>query len=133
MRLLLALCCAGVLLLGVACSDDGGSSNDSPTVTPAATTATREANATPQATAGTPENAALVDDVIDLAVQLNTMTREQAVCVFQDHPSIYQEFLQQSGLMTSGTQDEETLRQQIEDLKREHAVQLDVCFVSAGG
>ena len=125
--MLLALCCAAVVF-GVACS---GNDSDNPTATRAPElTATAEADATP---GGTPRNAALIDDVIDLAVQLETMTREQAVCVFRDHPSLFQEFLQESGLLTSGTADEAAIEQQIHDLIADNAPQLDRCFNPAGG
>jgi hypothetical protein len=130
-RFVLAFGCVLFVLLSAACDDDGENSDDTP---PAATSTLDAATAgeTPEPQ-GTPANAALIDDVIDLAVQLGTMTREQAVCVFQDHPIIYQEFVQESGLVTSGTVDEATVTQQIEDLKREHAVQLAECFRDLSG
>ena len=81
----------------------------------------------------TPANSGLLDDVIDLAVQLNAMTHDEAVCVFQDHPSIFNAFLQTSGLNRSGTLDERALMQQFEDLKRTYVVQLDGCFTPPSG
>lgn len=117
------------MLLAVACGDDGGGNesdvNATSTPKPAATSTIEESR--------TPVESGLLDDVIDLAVQLDAMTREQAVCVFQDHPSIYQEFLQTSGLNRSITIDEVTLKQQFQDLKTEHAVQLDRCFTNFAG
>ena len=118
-----AVLCASTLLLAVACGDDVG--NDGATSTPEVT-ATAEL-------ARTPVEEALLDEVIELAVSLETMTEAQAVCVFRDHPSIYQEFLQTTGLNESGTLDTETLKQQFEELKREYAVQLDRCFIVPGG
>lgn len=133
MRALIALSCAVFVLAGIACGDDGGDGADSPTETPATAVATTPDGNQTQEPSGTPQNAALVDDVIDLAVQLETMTREQAVCVFQDHPSIFQEFLQESGLLTSGVAEDAVLRQQIHDLLADNAVQLDPCFNPAAG
>ena len=122
--------------MSVACGDgDGGGSDRTPkpTATPAAV-ATLAVGATSTVEASlTPANIGLLDDVIDLAVQLDAMTHDQAVCVFQDHPSIYQEFLQTTGLDRPGTIDEVTLKQQFQDLKTEHAVQLDRCFTNFAG
>ena len=56
------------------------------------------------------------------------MTEPQATCVFRDHPSIYHEFLQETGLDRSGNLSEATLREQFEMLKRDYAVQLGRCF-----
>ena len=118
------LCVAAVALVCIAC---GGNGTKAPTET-----ATTVATTTPQAVAS-PISDALLDDVIGLAVQLGTMTREQAVCVFQLHPEIYREFLSASGITTTGSVDTAALKQQIEDLKREYVVQLDTCFTDRGG
>jgi hypothetical protein len=119
-----------VLLTSAACGDSSKSNDNAPTATSASSTAT----VAPTTEAiGTPSTDALLDDVIDLAVQLNTMTHDQAVCVFQDHPSIYQEFLQTSGLNRSTNLDEAVLTQQFQDLKTAHAVQLDRCFTDVAG
>ena len=117
-------------MVGVACGSGNGSETTE-TATPQ-TTATPQGTATPAAAASAVAPG-LLDDVIDLVVQLGTMTREQAVCVFQLHPNIYQEFLQTSGIMANGSAGAATLRQQFEDLKRKHAVQLDGCFMDRGG
>jgi hypothetical protein len=122
--------CAAALLLAVACGDDGGDSSDG---TPNATS-TPEVVATPTIEESrTPTSSGLLDDVIDLAVRLDAMTRDQAVCVFQDHPSIFNAFLQLSGLNQPSSIIEATLRQQFEDLKREYAVQLGRCFTIPSG
>ena len=118
-------------MVGVACGSNGSGSDTKETATPQ-TNATPQENVTP-AVAASAVSPGVLDDVIDLAVQLGTMTREQAVCVFQLHPNIYQEFLQTSGLTTSGSADTATVKQQLEDLKRKHAVQLDGCFTDRGG
>jgi hypothetical protein len=120
--LLIVIVC--VALATAACGD-GGDNGDGPTATSAAT-ATGEA-------LRTPVEDAMLDEVIELAVSLNTMTRAQAICVFQDHPSIYRDFLRETGIDESGVFDEEELRSQFEALKRDYAVQLDRCFTISGG
>jgi hypothetical protein len=118
----LIVVCACLALSAIACGSDGG---DDPAAT-AESTATTEAQRTPV-------DDALLDEVIELAVTLGTMTQAQAACVFRDHPSIYHEFLQNSGLDESGLYDQEEIRAQLEALKRDYAVQLDRCFIIAGG
>lgn len=105
-----------------ACGESGGDSD---------ATATTEATPTAEAQR-TPVEDALLDEVIELAVALGTMTEPQAACVFRDHRDIYRAFLQESGLNESGVYDQETIRQQFEALKRDYAVQLDSCFADQG-
>ncbi len=121
----LVVVCAGALLVAcVACGGaDGGKSGE---------TSTPRATVTTEAVAS-PVSDALLDDVIGLAVQLGTMTQEQAVCVFALHPSIYREFLSESGFTSTGSADTRTIRQQLEDLKRKYVVQLGDCFIDRGG
>ena len=97
---LLACPCAIALVLAVACGGAGGEDIES---TPDATSTPAAAHTATVEDSRTPANSGLLDDVIELAVQLDTMTREQAVCVFQDHPSIFNAFLQSSGLDQSTT------------------------------
>jgi hypothetical protein len=132
-RPLVALCAVALLVIGVACGGGGGSKNNntpSPTniVSPGSTvsaTATLEPNASPGVNP-------LTDDVIDLAVQLKVMTREQATCVFSNG-IILQEFLGATGFNKSTSLDETKVKQEFHDLVQKNAVQLDRCFNSAGG
>ncbi len=120
----LIVLCASAVLLGAACGDGGDDGGDDDATSTPEVTATAEL-------ARTPVEEALLDEVIELAVELKTMTEAEAACVFEDHPSIYQEFLRTSGLDQSGTVDTGTLTQQFEDLEREYAVELSGCFRGA--
>ena len=123
---------AALVALAAACGEGGNESGPglgSPS--PRAPTATLEASTTPEPNAS-PVVDPLLDDVIDLAVELSTMTREQATCVF-GHEDILQEFLQLTGLNRSGTIDEATLKQEFGDLMHKYAAQLDSCFNGTGG
>jgi hypothetical protein len=117
---------SALVALAVACGGGGNKSGRSvASPSPPAPTATLETNASPVADP-------LLDDVINLAVQLNTMTREQATCVF-GHEDILQEFLRITGLNKPGTLDEAKVKQQFGDLIRKYPVQLDSCFNRASG
>ncbi len=87
----------------------------------------------PFATALTQTPDSLLNEAIDFAVRLGVMTREQATCVFHDHPSVLQEFAQETGLGTTAAILDTALKQKAEDLIRRNAVQLDRCFTGSGG
>jgi hypothetical protein len=80
-----------------------------------------------------PNAGARLSEAIGLAVRLGVLTQTQATCVFHDHPSILQEFIQDEGLGTAAIITDDVAKQMAEDLIRRNAVQLDRCLSSPGG
>jgi len=136
-RLALGFLVASLIVAAVACGGGSGSSNKTPQSTssnPTPQTSPSPGTSTEAPTpgvTGTPPVSPLLDDVIDLAVQLNAMTREEATCVFS-HPDILQEFLNATDLNQPGTVDEAKVRQEFHDIVAKYAVQLDRCFNGPG-